>query len=258
MDSQNAFATIVAYYLSRFDREAYERLGFGNMTATHKAIGRILDVKPNYVKNRRDEFDPLHDNPRVGWYQRPLAPACVRVHEMFQDLDEQTLRGIVEDILNDPAYRQAGDIKEVLSHIKSGERTADNSSVVARLRTGRLAEDFFIQHHRSTGRPATGTLRDTRNLACGYDFEIETASGGSIYVEVKGIAGDSGGIQFTDREWRTAKEKGDLYFLALVRIFNGTATIGLIQNPAAVLHPQRRLYTTVQISWSVSPHQLQN
>jgi hypothetical protein len=47
----HSMTLIVAYYLSKFDKSAYEELGFGTITATHKEVGNILGVNPNSFKN---------------------------------------------------------------------------------------------------------------------------------------------------------------------------------------------------------------
>jgi hypothetical protein len=74
MKEGNSLALIAAYYLSKFDSVAYEYLGFETKTKTHNEIGQILGVNPNTIKNMRDDFDSIHDNPRVGGSIPPLAP----------------------------------------------------------------------------------------------------------------------------------------------------------------------------------------
>ena len=103
MKESHTLALIVANYLSKYDKEAYKDLGFSTSSDAHKQIGRALGVNPNSIKNMRDEFDPLHDNPRVGWYQRPLRPSRAKVVESFQDLGEEELRDVVLEILTNPA-----------------------------------------------------------------------------------------------------------------------------------------------------------
>lgn len=96
----NLLSLIIAYYLSKYDRTAYEQLGDPSGTRTHEEIGKILGANPNTVKNMQDEFDILHDNSRVGWYQRPLRPSRVKVVKAFQNMTEEELRDVVMDILD--------------------------------------------------------------------------------------------------------------------------------------------------------------
>lgn len=72
MENNHKLALYVAYYLSRFDKIAYEHLGFGKQQLTHKSIGKILGVNPHTIQNWRDQFDPIHGN-RKGWYQREMT-----------------------------------------------------------------------------------------------------------------------------------------------------------------------------------------
>lgn len=259
MKTANLLATIVAYYLSRFDQRAYDRLDFGGKTAAHKEIGRILGVKPNYVKNQRDEFDPLHDNTRVGWYQTPVRRSCARVHESFQTLGEMAIYSIVNDILYDTAYRDSREYDLIQEQLNQTGDIADKPAFTSRGRTGRAAEEFFMQYHESNSYPEPGELVDTRDNGCGYDFEIRRTSGGALCIEVKGMANESGGILFTEKEWETAQKIGDDYFLALVRNVESEPSLEFVQNPASKFNdPRRRLYTQVQVTYSISPSQLKS
>ena len=67
-DCNSPYAHIVAYYLSRFDRDVCRKLGFGNMTDTHEKIGFLLGIPANTIKNFRNAFDPDHENRRRGWW----------------------------------------------------------------------------------------------------------------------------------------------------------------------------------------------
>src|SRR5205085_11044410 len=98
MKSENTLALIVAYYLSRYDRDAISSLGYRSWKEAFEAIGKILDVKPNTIKNMRDEFDPVHKTERVGWYQRSLPPSRASVVSLLDGLEEQTLKGVVCDL----------------------------------------------------------------------------------------------------------------------------------------------------------------
>ena len=73
MERNRVLGLVCGYYLSKFDKIAYEHLGYKTQAETHIAIGEILHVLPNTIKNWRDEFDPVHENTRRGWHQRPMA-----------------------------------------------------------------------------------------------------------------------------------------------------------------------------------------
>ncbi|WP_028567162.1 DUF3883 domain-containing protein [Salisaeta longa] len=257
MDDCNALALVVAYYISRFDAAAYERLGRNTKKSAHRAVGQALGVKASTVKNMRDEFDPLHDNPRKGWHKRDLRPSRQKIVEMFGEMDEEGLYDVVRGILQDPTFRDADDVQEVVREVIETDKkpVRESASPASRMKTGRMAEDFFIDFHAETNRPAPGLLHDRRYHACGYDFEIQDSSA-TTFVEVKGMAEQSGGILFTDKEWRVASQKSGAYVVALVRNLVATPDVSFIWNPTASLEPKQRLYTTIRRSWTVPGAQL--
>ena len=112
------------------------------------------------------------------------------------------------------------------------------------------AEAAFVEYHAQTDLPVAGELRDCRSDQCGYDFAIDSPS--LVAIEVKGLSGQSGGVSLTDKEWRIAQQLRDQYFLAVVRNVGAEAEVSLIRDPASLLSPTMRLYTTVQVSWSIS------
>jgi hypothetical protein len=256
MKENNSLALIVAYYLSRFDKIAYEKLEFSSSTATHAEIGRILGVKPNSIKNMRDEFDPLHDNPRAGWYQRPLRPSRAKVVESFQDLTEEELHDVVLEILTNPTFAASEGFSAIVTPISKLEKTPKGKSVfIIRGPTGRRAEEHFMEYHSSHGKPEPGELKDTRDHGCGYDFLIKTSEK-ELQVEVKGLDGGVGGIVFTSKEWDTARNSGDSYYLVIVRNVSSKPIFQIIQNPYEVLSPKKSVFTTVQVRWTVSESEL--
>jgi hypothetical protein len=252
MKENHSLALICAYYLSKFDQAAYKNLGYSSKKDTHESIGQILNVKPNSVKNMRDEFDPLHENHRAGWYQRPLSPSRVKVVEAFQDLSEEELRDIVLEIINNPLFSLSDDFDDIVSPISKRNRKRKGKTVyIIRGPTGRRAEKIFMDYHQNTQKPSPGKLRDRRDHGCGYDFEIEQQSK-KIFVEVKGLDGESGGIVLTSKEWDVAKKFGDEYFLAIVRKVSDSPDIQIIQNPGKKLSPQKNVFMTVQVRWNIS------
>ena len=101
-DCNSPYAYIVAYYLSRFDRDVYQKLGFGNMTDTHEKIGSLLGIPANTIKNFRDAFDPYHENRRRGWWQRELWRFEKEIYEGFKEYSEEELYVLVSQILATP------------------------------------------------------------------------------------------------------------------------------------------------------------
>ena len=245
MEPNHILGMICGYYLSRFDQRAYESIGFGTQRATHEALGKSLDVSPASVKNWRDEFDPVHENPREGWSGRKMYPSRLRTLEALGDLTERELLALVLELVGAPQGRSANELVRIINEQDAGRAFG------LRGPTGIKAERVFIRYHGEHSQPLPGRLLDRRYDQCGFDFEILTGKE-SVFVEVKGLAGDQGGISFTDKEWATAKEKGDKFYLALVRQVASNPEIELFQNPASRCQPRLRTYTTIQVSWSVS------
>jgi len=250
----NELAIIFAFYLSKFDKEGLRNLGYKNDSEAFEEISLILGVKKNYIKFRRDEFDPIHPW-RKGW-QRPMDKRIIRAIEALQDLDEPDLREIVLNILRDKTYRNSDEIQQITSlFTESKQKKIAIGKFVLRAPTGRQAEEFFIQYFSEHQKPIPGSLLDCRDLGIGYDFRIES-SNGHFFVEVKGLSNFSGGIVLTNKEWSVAKNEKEKYFLCVVSNLGSTPDISFIQNPADKLNPKKNFYTSIQISWSVPQNQL--
>jgi hypothetical protein len=254
MENNHKLGLYVSYYLSRFDNIAYLNLAFGNQEETHIKIGEILSVKPNTVKNWRDEFDPLFGH-RAGWYQRPMNPTRIRVAQALENLDESQIKSIVDDILNGKIQEDPYLEKQLLTIASDGKKENSVHKFILRAPTGKIAEEFFIRYFNENQKPVTGILIDCRDLGVGYDFRIENNIK-HYFVEVKGISDMSGGILFTDKEWTTAKEKSANYFLCIISNISKLPKIVFIQNPYKRLNPKKNIYTTIQINWSVTENQL--
>ena len=259
MNPENIKALMVAYYLSRYDQIAYQHLGYATNTATHEAIGERLVVNPNTVKNMRDEFDSIHENSRVGWYQRPLRPSRQKIVEAFQELTEPELYEIVTEILSGSVLGDE-DLTDLVLLVAKREETPQRLQeepvpYIVRGPTGRKAEEHFISYHQNIRLPFDGELTDMRDLGCGYDFKIN--SGDEIrYVEVKGMAVPTFGILFTSKEWETAMKYGKDYILAIVRNVNDDPEFQFISDPAHKLEAEKSIHTTLQIRWTVSGSKL--
>ena len=261
MKPENELAMVVAFYLSKFGEEGLENLGYRSYRHAFEEIGRALHVKPNSVKNWRDEFDPYYDNKRKGWYQRGIRPSRQRVMLAFDDLSESALRAVVIDIIKPEARPKIeteldSTLKEIRD-LESKRRMRRNVEFTPRGPTGRMAEEFFISRFIAGLTPFQGNLTDRRDEGVGYDFEIINETGHTL-VEVKGMAKQTGSITFTDKEWRIANEAQHNYFLGLVIQVLESPRIGFVQNPAQSLTPVYHAYTTVTVNWVVNAGQIVN
>ena len=259
MKHENELAMIVAFYLSKFGAEGLDRLGFSTYKQAFEEVGRSLNVKPNSVKNWRDEFDPYYDNQRKGWYQRGIRPSRQKILIGFDDLSEQALRSVVVDIMNLKARPKVeAELRATLEEVKSSVRKRPVRSeldYIARGVTGRRAEEFFIAQFRAMLTPFDGLLNDRRDEGVGYDFEVLNGSERAL-VEIKGLANESGGISFTDKEWQVACRTQESYFLGVVSNLSLSPTLGFVQNPARQFDPIYHAYTTVDVTWRVNAQQI--
>lgn len=251
MENNHKLGLYVSYYLARFDKKAYEKLGFGNQVETHRRIGELLSVNPHSVQNWRDEFDPLFGH-RAGWYQRPMIPSRVQVVQALEELDEPQILEIVRDILSS---EKKDEFEELLKVVTTNDQKKGNSKYILRGPTGKAAEEFFIKYFKEYKKPVSGKLIDCRDLGVGYDFRIDRENL-NCYVEVKGLSEYSGGVLFTNKEWYTAKKEGAKYFLCVISNLNEKPNIVFINNPANKLKPMKNIFTSIQINWSVSQTQL--
>ena len=252
MERDNSLALIVAYYLSRFDRIAYRYLGFDTLAGGHEAVGLRLGVNPNTVKNMRDEFDSIHDNPRVGWHQREILPSRRRVVDAFEDLEEFEVRAIVEEILSHGPDGEYAGLESILVELTGDENQElkEDTSYIVRGSAGRRAEEAFIKFYKQRQLPVSGELIDVRDFGCGYDFEIRNAKM-VMFVEVKGLISELGGMLFTSKEWEKACDLKEGYVVALVRNLAAEPSVELIRNPAESFHPIKYIRQTVQIRYQV-------
>ena len=225
----NQLATIIAYYLSKYDKVGVNYLGYRSFSDAFSQIAIILGAKKNYIRLRRDEFDIVHPW-RKGW-QRPMDNTVARVIDALQDLSEIELRVIVQKILYEKDYRKSEDISKITSVFGEGQKTKRNNCIyILRGPTGKKAEDFFVNYHKQYSLTINGRLIDSREFGCGYDFEI--ISDETFYIEVKGAKDECGGILFTSKEWEVANKYKEHYILAFVSNISSDPIISFISNPA--------------------------
>lgn len=259
MDRNRKLAHIAAYYLSRFDKEAIVNLGYKSDKEAWAKIGEALNIKPNYIKFRRDEFDVVHPH-RLGWHKRPMTLSIIRTLDAYGNLDEITLRGLIQDIINNADNPDFDVEMQVLSSALPSDSEKKKRKIGAyttRGITGKKAEDEFVWQLK-TGKIKFSEevkIENVTNEGCGYDFKLigKTAT---YYVEVKGMSSVSGGILFTNKEWETARKKGDKYYVAIVSNIEEKPEISLIKNPAEHINPTRNVFSIIQVNWSVSEKEL--
>lgn len=201
-----------------------------------------LRVPPASLKNLRDAFDPFHDNARRGWRHRPLRTSRHRVMGDLSEVSDDALLESVNRILG----RDETATEELLDSLIEVRPPVHN--VAERLFTERRAENLFLSNCEAwVGIPRSDIL-DRRDSASGFDFAVAGLSERAI--EVKGLRGDSGAIQFTDREWSEAKIRGTEYWLVVVGNVVATPFFRLWKDPQRVLSVQCRYQRSVAAVWT--------
>ncbi|WP_140456858.1 MULTISPECIES: DUF3883 domain-containing protein [Priestia] len=245
-------ALIVAYYLSKYDRNALETLQYKSFLSAFRDIGKRLGIKPNTIKNRRDDFDPIHSNSRSGWYQKELSKSSLEVVEKFENVSQDALTQIVKEILFDE--NDSNDILQLLSDEKESPKSREINS---RGVTGKRAEELFINYfNNGYFKEFKGELIDTRDEGCGYDFKLTGERG--IVFEVKGLSSEVGGVSFTDKEWSTAKQMKDNYILVIISNVFTSPNLKKVVNPYDKVNPIKRVSKVVSINWTFQSKSLKS
>ena len=96
---KNELASIVAYYLSKYDMRAVTALGCHSRKEAFEFTADRLEVKSNYVKQRRDEFDVLTGSHRNGYCNRKPIDYVIFMHDTLNILSFEELSSKVMNIL---------------------------------------------------------------------------------------------------------------------------------------------------------------
>ena len=201
---------IVGLFLSKFNEEALRELGFDGFTQAFNTLGYAIGVKPASIKNYRDEFDPYFPNARQGRHKRPMRDYCKLYFNEFAALSFGDFTGMIKEFII-PAYEME----------RVARAAGSNESVARRLITGRAAEEYFKEKYPTISQFHGYELKDTTNLACGFDFKM--LFGNDFYcVEVKGLNLKTGSVQLTEKEFGVASELKQRYCLFVVRNFAET------------------------------------
>jgi hypothetical protein len=202
--------TLIGLYIAKFDKQALYALGFSGMWHAFNVIGYSIGSSPASIKNYRDEFDRLFpDNPRKGW-QRPLKTRSEKIFNDFHNLDFASFTDLINSFLISH-YEEEKFVSAIIKPDKS-------ESVAKRLITGKAAEEYFKVNYQTISQLKEYELKDTTNLACGFDFRLSQKD--IFYcIEVKGLSLNSGSVMMTEKEFFVANELKQHYCLFVVMNF---------------------------------------
>lgn len=238
---------LAGLYLSKYDKVGLQKLGFESFIEAFNALGYALGGKPASVKNYRDEFDPLFENHRKGWRNRPTRDYCMNVFEEYRELDLEAFSGLIKSFVG---YDQ-GFWDEI--HPKEKKEMGE-FTFAKRLITGLAAEKYFQTMHPSLSQFKEFKLENTTQLGCGYDFRLRNNSQKDfLAVEVKGLHERTGGLSLTPKEYEAAASLTDRFFLFVVKNFRETPFHEIYQAPLmGPLKFKKKERVIVQVSWLTS------
>lgn len=220
---------LAGLFLSKFDREGLECLGFSNFLEAYNAMGYALGGKPNSIKNYMQEFDPFFPNSRKGWHKRQMRDHCRKALDRFGQLSLPEFYRLLSPLLLTSATLLPAGMDELAA---LDEEDLENESFSKRLITGAAAEGFFESSFPKLTDFTGHILTNVTRFGCGFDFRLEPPdSRPFLAVEVKGIAEATGDILMTRKEYQVARYLRGRYFLCVVKNFAERPFLSLFQNP---------------------------
>jgi hypothetical protein len=208
-------AVLIGLYLSKFDLEGLENLGFSSFTEAFNTLGYAIGVKPASLKNYRDEFDPLFPNSRKGWHKREIRDYCKNYYHKYKDWQLNPFSEFIRCIVY-PHYETQIFSERIFDDCKRIEQT----TFAKRLATGQAAEQYFRDVYNKISIFENFILEDTTKLGCGFDFKLHSnVSDKFLAIEVKGINGSSGNIMLTEKEFKIANYLKNNYYVFVVKNF---------------------------------------
>lgn len=101
---------IIAYYLSEFDRRAFDEFGFETQTKGFREMAALFGKKGSYLRRLRDEYDVVTNSFRRGQCNRPPRPRIIQTTDYLKQFSFEELTEIVRAFLENA--RLDNDISE--------------------------------------------------------------------------------------------------------------------------------------------------
>lgn len=113
----NRKVSIIAYYISKFDMDAVHELGYDSYSTAFFELSNIFGKNNNYIRLRRDEFDPLiGKSNRQGWNKRTPKLGVVLMHNDLKNYTFEELSLIVKDLIAENSVEQPSFVLDVDCH----------------------------------------------------------------------------------------------------------------------------------------------
>ena len=228
MTIANKKLMLAGMFLSKFNRQGLEALGYKSLREAYNSFALAVGVKPSSVKLYMQEFDPYFPNARKGWRNRPIRPTRQGLIDEFGGLE---LDAFAELVRTQFAGNTDIDLAVGRAAIAAGVKDDDASTFARRMMTGMAAENFFQENYRKVLRFRDCTLQRTTSYGCGFDFKLTPPEEDFLTVEVKGLRTPAGQIQLTEKEFKMAQYLSTRFYLYVVTDFAHTPKPRVIENP---------------------------
>ena len=102
MNTTSKTLSIVAYYLSEYNTDALDALGYRTYSEAFESLSAIFGRENSYLKLRRDEFDalPESNSARVGWKNRPPAKKVLEIASHLREFSFDEMTALVKELIN--------------------------------------------------------------------------------------------------------------------------------------------------------------
>ncbi len=104
---------IIAYYLSEYDMDAVEMLGYSSRSEAFKQIGQVFGKNNNYLKRLRDEYDVVTSSTRNGQCNRPPRERILKTTAHMKQFSFNEITDMVKSIINNISEDKLNDLLDV-------------------------------------------------------------------------------------------------------------------------------------------------
>lgn len=105
----NEAIDIIAYYLSEYDMEAFQELGYTIRLKAYRAIAPEFGRKDSYLRRLVDEYDVVTSNHRNGQRNRPARKRILDISKRLSVLTFEELTILVKALIENQSFSSHSD-----------------------------------------------------------------------------------------------------------------------------------------------------
>ena len=126
MNRETQHLSIIAYYLSKYDRDAVETLGFPTQQKALSELSALYGHANAYLKMRRDEFDVVTGSHRKGFRNRKPALSVSNMAALLDQYTFDELSEMINDMIRQQRSASVMDTGTVAESISIDETTIED------------------------------------------------------------------------------------------------------------------------------------